>query len=681
MKRSQPIPSPAASAAPAWIETRLTDFDHTSLIEKLGQLAIGTAVAGFVRQYTDQTMAWQVELDLLGTVVRELLAREPASGAWTLLLEYTIPRRQRRIDAVLLADRVVCVLEFKIGAATFARADAWQVEDYALDLRDFHGASHDLVIEPFLIATEAVTPPAEEAPVPGEAHRVGRTGLVDTILRVVHAARRREAATPINPLTWATASYSPARSIVEAARTLFNQQSIRELSHAYADNLAGTVQAIANAIGAARAAGRRAVCVVTGVPGSGKTLAGLAAVHDPSVNYGVDTTTAFMSGNGPLVRVLREALVRDAAPRLGGRRPATRKAELLVQSVHVFIEEYGVKRPSAAPHERVIVFDEAQRAWNAAKLQRRHVSLAASEAAVVLDIMRRPPEWAAIVAIIGGGQEIHEGEAGLEAWGQALEASPVEWDVVISPEALDGGASVAGHRLFPESPPAHVHIKAEPALHLSVSVRSPRAQYLAEWVNAVLTLDAPTARAALAKVTGYRLGLTRDLGMARRWLRDAARDDRRPGLLASSGSLRHRAYGLEMSPDFHRAYPIADWFLSSPVDVRSSWALEVAMTEFECQGLELDYVGVCWGDDLTVAPDGGHWTPREFKGARWLDVKASIKQQYLLNKYRVLLSRAREGMVIWVPPGDPEDPTRAPDQLDRTADFLRLTGLALVSDG
>jgi hypothetical protein len=225
-------------------------------------------------------------------------------------------------------------------------------------------------------------------------------------------------------------------------------------------------------------------------------------------------------------------------------------------------------------------------------------------------VARPAREW-----IIRGGQEIHDGEAGLEAWGEALAAATIPWDVTVSPEALAGGTSVAGHRLFATEPPANVQLRLEPAMHLSVSVRSPRAQHLAEWVNAVLALDADAARAALGQVNGYRLGVTRDLAVARRWLRDAAREDRRPGLLASSGSLRHRAYGLEMSPDFHRGYPIADWFLLPASDVRSSYTLEVAMTEFECQGLELDYVGLCWGDDLTVTSTEQQWAMREFKGA------------------------------------------------------------------
>jgi hypothetical protein len=294
--------------------------------------------------------------------------------------------------------------------------------------------------------------------------------------------------------------------------------------------------------------------------------------------------------------------------------------------------------------------------------------------------MHRKAGWAAIIAIIGGGQETHEGEAGLEAWGEALGTSSSAWEVTVSPEALTGGTSVAGHHLFAGEVPANVRLRPEPAMHLSVSVRSPRAQYLAESINAVLALDPNAARIALQRVAGYRLGMTRDLAMARRWLWDAAREDRRPGLLASSGSLRHRVYGLEMSPDFHRAYPIADWFLRPRTDIRSSHSLEVAMTEFECQGLELDYVGLCWGDDLTIAAEGGRWAMREFKGANWRDIRSSVKQRYLLNKYRVLLSRAREGMIIWVPLGDPDDSTRDPARLDRTATFLESVGLELVNE-
>jgi hypothetical protein len=385
--------SSTAQSASAWVQTRLADFDRSSLLDKLGQLSSGAAGAGFSRQFVDQTTAWQLELELLEHAVQDLLHRARASRDWVLLLEYTIPRRQRRIDAVLLTPQLICVLEFKIGATAFKRADRWQVEDYVLDLRDFHGGSRAHTIVPFLIATGVDQPPTTAPSTVGSIRLVGRIGLAEIILRAVEEAPPSSASDiTSNPEAWVAAPYSPAPTIVEATRTLFQQQSVRELSHAYADNLSVTVEAIADAVRRARAIGHYALCVVTGVPGSGKTLAGLAAVHDPSVRHDADTTAAFLSGNSPLVKVLREALIRDAAPRRGGPRPSEREAEHLVQNVHVFVEHYGVNNPEQQPHEHLVVFDEAQRAWSLVKLdkqqrKRGRSPLGVSEAALVLNVM------------------------------------------------------------------------------------------------------------------------------------------------------------------------------------------------------------------------------------------------------------------------------------------------------
>jgi hypothetical protein len=617
-------------------------------------------------------VAWEGELDVLGGTIPALIQTEPAAADWTLLLEYEIPRRQRRIDAVLLAGTVVLVLEFKVGAERFERAAIWQAEDYALDLRDFHAASRGKMVLPFLVATRAKTPPREETQAT-DVCLVGTTGLAECLLAAVRSSTKHDAET-IDAYAWDASAYSPTPGIVEATQRLFAGHNVRELSHTYADNLTGTVDAIARAIEVASKEGRRTICFTTGVPGAGKTLAGLAAVHAPEAGTQPNASGAFLSGNGPLVRILREAIVRDAASRGSTRRAVRRKAEHLVQNVHVFIEEYGVRNPNQAPPEHVIVFDEAQRAWDAPKLEKRHRGLFASEPALVLDAMARPPGWCTIVALIGGGQEIHSGEAGLEEWGRALAASRDAWHAVLSPEVLHGGVSVAHHKLFEHTVPSNVTVSLSPLMHLSVSVRSPRAQYWSEWVEAVLSLDLDSAQRAVQRVNGFRLALTRDLDAARRWLRDAAHGDRRPGLLASSGCLRHRAYGLEMSTEFHRSYPIEDWFLGLAMDVRSSSMLEVAMTEFECQGLELDFVGLCWGDDLTIGP-AGNWLMRTFKGTRWLELRDQIRRRYLLNKYRVLLTRARDGMIIWVPPGDPHDSTRDPSLLDQTAAYLEAAGL------
>ncbi|ADO69064.1 DUF2075 domain-containing protein [Stigmatella aurantiaca] len=667
--------------ARAWFRVQVGQFGKTSDQEKIGQIAEGVAASGFATQYTEQFRTWSESLGILAQTLSMLTAKHAPAAEWTLLLEYPIPRRQKRIDTVILAGSVILVIEFKVGAKLFARSDMWQVEDYALDLRDFHEASRNRLIVPILVATDAPGPLGENSwDGSFKVHRANRETLPLVILEVVQRTAG-PVSRSIDPAYWEAASYRPTPTIVEAAQHLFAGNTVRNLSHAYADNLTTTVDALAAEVRAAKEKSSRTVCFVTGVPGAGKTLAGLAAVHDPSVSDGTEGQAAFMSGNGPLVRILREAIVRNRLQRGGRRGELERQSELLIQNVHEFIEEYGVQRRDGFPHEHVIVFDEAQRAWHADKVRTRHKEVQKSEPAMVLESMARVPNWCVVIALVGGGQEIHSGEAGLEEWGRALQESPIPWRVVVSPEVLSGGTAVAQRFLFDAAPSPHLHVVPAPSMHLSVSVRSPRALHIAEWVNAVLALDEKRARDAIQEISGFRVALTRDLSIARAWLRDSSRDERRPGLLASSGSLRHRAYGLELTPAFLDAYPVENWFLDDAKDIRSSHCLEVAMTEFKCQGLELDFVGLCWGDDLTLQESHMGWDMRAFQGNGWKQVKKEISRQYLLNKYRVLLTRAREGLVIWVPPGSSKDPTRDPSRLDRTAAFLERCGLPLLQPG
>ncbi len=303
-----------------------------------------------------------------------------------------------------------------------------------------------------------------------------------------------------------------------------------------------------------------------------------------------------------------------------------------------------------------------------------------SEPEMILDIMQRAPEWCVVVALVGGGQEIHTGEAGLAEWGRALNHSTTQWRVLVSGEVIRGGTSVAGHRLFQDCPGAHLHIIETPELHLDVGVRSPRAQWLGSWVNRVLAGELrPDSTLANLGSTEFPIVLTRDLLEAKRWLREHADGTQRCGLLASSGALRLRPEGLELSTGFQRAYQYADWFLARLDDCRSSNWLEVAATEFECQGLELDWTAVCWGGDLLYSPKSAGWHMRRFRGKRWLMVRNQVEQRYILNKYRVLLTRARRGMVIYVPHGDPNDPTRSPQEFNATAQHLVDFGLSLSS--
>ena len=385
----------------------------------------------------------------------------------------------------------------------------------------------------------------------------------------------------------------------------------------------------------------------------------------------------FLSGNGPLVRTVRRALVSDVTSRtpLSNRRESTRRVATFIQNVHSFIDFYTRTQPHAEPVENAIVFDEAQRAWTAAKVRKKHPTLAESEPRTLLRIMERRSDWSVIVSLVGGGQEIHEGEGGLAEWGKALIESQVDWKVLAAPEAISGGVSLAGSRLFENSPPEGVEVIQNPNFHLSVSVRSYRAHAMAEWVNAMIEGDAARARTVFERITKFPFVLTRDFGQARRWLKSMARGLRRSGLVASSGALRLRRYGLELSSGFRKAYDYGTWFLNESSDFRASHSLEVAATEFECQGLELDWVGLCWGGDLVVDPDNKQWIHRKFRGTQWTAVRNEREKDYLANKYRVLLTRAREGIAVWVPPGDPQDPTLEPSFFDSVADYLSDCGL------
>jgi Uncharacterized conserved protein (DUF2075) len=676
-KKGQDAPRPQASRrehGAAWFSVRLGDLPGRDGSEIIGIMSLALADAGFASQLSDQTIAWRHQLSVLKRCAEAMVSENPASAYWTLALEYEIPRRGKRIDAVILTPSIVIVVEFKIWATSYERADIWQVQDYALDLRDFHEESARVPIRSVLVATNA---PESRTIADDEEILAVRCSNADTLAGILAQLALTESSADsrtIDSQSWLNSGYRPTPTIVEAARRVFAGHNVRELAHAYADNLSRTTEAIARVIEYAKTNGRRVVCFVTGVPGSGKTLAGLTAMQDArSLQLGAGAS-AFMSGNGPLVRVLREALIRDWVVQGKKRRLEKGKTELLIQNVHHFLELYGVRQPGATPPDHVVAFDEAQRAWHEAKLSKRHKGINKSEPGLVLDIMTRPENWSVVVALVGGGQEIHDGEAGLEEWGYAIRQASHSWEIVVSPDVLHGGASVAGHRLFSQTNDYEGRVQTDPAMHLAVSVRSPKAQSIAEWVNAVISMDAVAARDALNSVQGFRLVTTRNLEDAKAWLRQSATGTLRAGLLACSGALRLRPYGLEIDANFHRKFPIERWFLDNRDDFRSSNSLEVAMTEFECQGLELDYVGLCWGDDFTVAENGRDWKCQRLYRARWTKVR-DARRRYLLNKYRVLMTRAREGMVIWIPQGDSLDPTRPPGPLDRTYSFLRNAGV------
>ena len=647
--------------------------------EILGEVTSLYAQYGFRSLETKAVQAWERQLNILRSSLSLLCDAHPVAAGWTVLLEYSIPLRDRRPDVVILTSNAVLVLEFKVGANVFSAADVWQVQSYALDLRDFHPGCADRDILPILVATDAN---------PSDCV----TGLVRTTLRgqtfAVHKANAANLAdclidlashigTPasetIDPVAWERASYHPTPTIIEAAQALFAGNSVADISHAFSNTLESTSDALVAAIRSSERDGVRTICFVTGIPGSGKTLTGLNAVHRPASGATKECSAVFLSGNGPLVKVIREALARDRAAKSQNVTKADARdvASAFVLNVHSFIKMFGIDDSKAIPQQHAIVFDEAQRAWSAKAVKHKH-GRQQSEPEMILEIMERVPGWATIIALVGGGQEIHNGEAGLEEWGRALATHASAWRVIGSPEIIAGGQSVAGHKLFDADPPNGLNFTPADNLHLRVNVRSHRAEFIGKWVNNLIAgreVDQPVS----LNSNEFPVALTRHLATARQWLAERSESHQRTGLLASSGGLRLRAHGLEVSSAFRKGVSYADWFLNAPGDVRASFQLEVAATEFECQGLEIDWAGVCWSGDFVASSDGPGWEFWNFRGNKWLRVKDATLKRYAANKYRVLLTRARRGMVIWIPTSTAT--AKNPASLDATAERLIRAGV------
>ncbi|MDN3565761.1 DNA/RNA helicase domain-containing protein [Paeniroseomonas aquatica] len=630
--------------------------------DTVGRLASAQQALGFTAS-PGQEEAWQAEVAALQEAVREQAGQD-----WTIALEFDLLRLEKRIDAVVLTDRAILCLEFKAGAPSLAMLA--EAEDYALDLRDFHAGSRHHAIVPVLVAgTGGFTPPAQPWLLPKHPTDplvCGPTALGALIAWV--QATIPSPSLPIDGDAWLAAPYRPVPSIIEAATMLYARNGVADIAAARADatNLTRTAAAIAAHVAAARAEAAKTVIFVTGVPGAGKTLCGLNAVFGPARQEGA----AFLTGNMPLVAVLRAALARDAVARGDcGRDEAERRARAKLQNVHRFLEDCALD-PYRVPPERLIVFDEAQRAWDEAKAkvgtQNKPSRLTMSEPAHTLEIMGRHQGWAVVIALIGNGQEINTGEAGLAEWGAVLDRLP-GWRAAAAPRVLT--ATEPTQRL---APAARDWLRLDEGLDLAVPMRSVRESVGADWVDAVLAHDAAAARAVAARAGALPYLVTRDLEALRAALRHYARGQRRAGIVRSAGARRLRAEGLGV--EVHTK-DVPDWFLNRWPDIRASDALETAATEYACQGLELDVVGLAWGGDF-LRRDAA-WAARSFVGHRWQN--ANKDYDFIRNTYRVLLTRARYETVIWVPRGSApddafHDATRPAAEMDAVAAYLLSCG-------
>lgn len=647
----------------------------------------------------EQRDAWLEEIDVMKRTLREL------GVEGHVVFEYTIPRLGKRIDVALLVGGVVFCLEFKVGEDCFNVNDKEQVWDYALDLKNFHEESAELTIVPVLVATEA------EAVVnsllfsyyddkvyePLFANRFSLLPLLRAVLEKEGSERA------VNPQDWINSRYLPTPTIIQAASALYMNHSVEDITRHEADKagIDSCTQFILDVIRESKEKRQKSICFVTGVPGAGKTLVGLnVAIQQEQGDLAV-----YLSGNGPLVKVLTEALARDkvAKEKAKGVRctktEAERQVSRFIQIIHRYRDNMLAKlkmpirgeeieidpakvssaaRQNAAEVENVAIFDEAQRMWDMRHLsawlarKKNIANFPMSEGEFLIWSLDQHKDWATIVCLVGGGQEINSGEGGIGLWIEALNESFPDWQVYISNNLTDkeyAEGNVA--ELLADN--THVHLC--PDLHLAVSQRSFRAETLSLFVHQLLDLEVEAARRTLAQIRErYPIVLTRDLAKAKEWLRKNARGSERYGMLVSSKAFRLKPLAI----DIRSQADIVPWFLNPITDIRSSLFLEDVATEFDIQGLELDWTCLVWDGDFRFDAHGRRWQHFNFRSDRWQNIHQEEGRAYQLNAYRVLLTRARQGMVICVPEGNPADATRLPAFYDGTYAYLRGLGLEVL---
>lgn len=486
----------------------------------------------------------------------------------------------------------------------------------------------------------------------------------------------------INPENWIAGRYSPTPTIIEAAMALYNGHSVAEISRsdASAKNLSETSNALSEIIFSAKKNNEKVICLVTGVPGAGKTLVGLD-VATKNFNKEEQLTSVFLSGNGPLVAILREALTRDKVRREKEQGKKVKKGEIMsevklfIQNVHHFRDDCLIDSLSA-PFDHVAIFDEAQRAWDQTQTanfmhrKKNTPNFSYSEPEFLISCLDRHKDWAAIICLVGGGQEINTGEAGISEWINSLNRSFTEWKIFVSNKLTDSEYA-AGNALQVLEKHKHVVFKEE--LHLSVSLRSFRAENLSFLIKNLLDINIHEAKINYQLLKDkYPIVITRDLSSAKKWLKEKAQGSERFGIMVSSQAQRLKPYAIDVKSPMDPIH----WFLDGKEDVRSSYYLEDVATEFHVQGLELDYCCVTWDADFRYSPNG--WKSFSFVGDKWNNIKKEERKQYLKNAYRVLLTRARQGMVIVVPPGDINDATRIPSFYDSTFEYLVEIGFEII---
>lgn len=676
----------------------ISNFLNRSNEEIIGKLTLASQ-----HDINDDTSnSWLEEVEILKNVLT------PYNERGSLYFEYNIPRMGRRADVIVVIDEIVFILEFKTAGSKFTHDAITQVWDYALDLKNFQEGSLERIIVPVLVATLERNNNCDFSLNPFkdnvyEPLRTNANRLCDAFYisleniphpKIEHSDDRDD--------QWAKSGYEPTPTIIEAAIALYEENTVEDITKHGGDIDKASAE-LCNIINYCRKNNRKAICFITGVPGAGKTLIGLNTAID---QFNRGEKAVYLSGNFPLVEVLQEALTRDyirrdrIKARIESRRACTKeeaksRVKAFIQMIHHYrdlylegtevvdneikpIEGYFQSHADKAyiPAEHVAIFDEAQRAWTDDELKRFMREKKGirdfpySEPEYLISCMNRQLDCGVVICLVGNGQAINKGEAGLTEWIESISRSFKDWDVYMSKYLLESGDIKKAELELIEQ-----QLKPREDLHLKMSMRSFRSEKVSIFVNQLLALQRDEATETLKELENYPIVITRSLDKAKQWLRDHARGSERYGLLASSKAERLKAISINVryQPDF------VHWFLEDDTDIRSSNALEDTLTEFKVQGLEIDWACVAWDADLRLNENQTAWQHYQLRsGTKWQNINKPINQQYQINAYRVLLTRARQGMIIVVPNGDngvPPDETRKPEWYDGIYNYLRSIGI------
>jgi hypothetical protein len=654
-----------------YFKDTLKSFLQKSTSEIIGSITLSNEFDSTLLQ----NKAWKEQIEILKNALAE--------HTGTIFFEFSIPRMGKRVDTIVIINNVVFVIEFKVGETKFHTFEIEQVWDYALDLKNFHKPSHNAVLAPILVATEAKHSYIEISTTSHNDNlilpiKTNKEDLAIVINNTLMFFKDKES---INGEIYEKGSYAPTPTIIEAAVSLYNNHSVKEITRSDADakNLTETTSAISEIINTAKNDNKKIICFITGVPGAGKTLVGLK-VATTHLDEEKKSQSVYLSGNAPLVAILQEALARDKVRReaeLGNKikkGEAKQAVKSFIQIIHHYRDAYLVNLEP--PYDHVAIFDEAQRVWNKEqtikfmKQKKNQPDFKFSEPEFFISCLDRHKDWAVIVCLVGGGQEINTGEAGISEWLNAIKNGFSNWEIHISPNLTD--SEYAAVEAIDDLKANH-KVTFNTDLHLAVSMRSFRAENVSLLIKNILDINMEEAQKTLSRVSkNYPIVLTRDLSKAKSWLKEKARGSERYGLIVSSQAQRLKPYAIDVKSPMN---PV-NWFLDGKDDVRSSYYLEDVATEFQVQGLELDWACITWDGDLRHSRN--EWKTFGFKGNKWQNINHPERKKYLINAYRVLLTRARQGMVIVVPEGDSEDHTRKSEYYDPTFEYLKEIGFKII---